>query len=96
MARNGTHTDSPIVASPTEREPQLHETDTDDAKFIELRGHWERQMGHFSPKKKHSKVEVLLLYWDKLSESYLDTDKEVRGKQAQWCVVSLLFADWRP
>lgn len=93
MTSNGTHIDSPIVASPTERKPTLNEADADEAKLIELRGHWERQMRHFSPKKKHSKVEVLLLYWDKLSESYLDTDKEVRGRQSRWCVENLLFAD---
>lgn len=75
MASNGTHTDFPIVTSPTE-------ADTDEARIIELRGHWERQMRHFNPKKKHSKVEVLLLYWEKLSESYLNTDKEVRDRQS--------------
>jgi hypothetical protein len=73
MANNSTHTDFTMMASPTE-------VDTDESKIIKLRIRWEKQMRHFSPKKKHSKVEVLLLYWDKLSESYLDTDKEVRGR----------------
>lgn len=83
MATNGTHTDSPTVASPTEQKPTLNEADTDEAKIIALQGHWEREMKHFSPKKTHSKVEVLLLYWDKLSESYLDTDEEVSGRQSR-------------
>lgn len=81
MAANGMHKDSSTVASPAKPKPTSNEADTDETKIIALRGHWERQMKHFSPKKKHSKVEVLLLYWDKLSESYLDTDKEVSGGQ---------------
>jgi hypothetical protein len=73
MANDSTHTGFTMMASPTE-------VDTDESKIIKLRRHWEKQMRHFSPKKKHSKVEVLLLFWDKLSDSYLDTEKEVRDR----------------
>ena len=80
MANNSTYTDFTMMASPIEHKLALNDVDTDESKIIKLRIHWEKQMRHFSPKKKHSKVEVLMLYWDKLSESYLDTDKEVRGR----------------
>jgi hypothetical protein len=88
MATNNMHPDSAMGANSKEHKPALDEADVDEAKIIGLRGHWEKQMRHFSPKKKHSKVEVLLLYWDKLSESYLDTDKEVTDRQSKWYIAS--------
>lgn len=55
-----------------------NDSDAEEAKFIKLQGHWEEIMKGISPKRSHSKVVVLLLYWDKVDEgSYLDTAEEV-------------------
>jgi hypothetical protein len=45
--------------------------------MIELRGIFDREMKGYSPGKRHSRVVVLLLYWDKVSGSHLDTKEEV-------------------
>ena len=72
------HTDGPLVVSPTEDGPPMEEADQGEEKeFIRLQGQWEKQMRHISPKRRHLKVEVLLLYWNKVSASYLNTNKEV-------------------
>lgn len=48
-----------------------------DTKIIELREIYESKMKDYSPGKRHSRVVVLLLYWDKVANSYLNTEDEV-------------------
>ena len=63
--------------------PQLNippsETDTEEAKLIKLHAQWEELMTDLSPQRRYKHVAVLLLYWDKVEASYLDTSEEVRS-----------------
>jgi len=61
-----------IVVTPTgDPEPE-------EAHFIQLQAQWEEHMKDLSPKRRYSRVAVLLLYWIKAGASYLDTAQEVR------------------
>ena len=48
-----------------------------DQEIIELHEIYDREMKSYSPGKRHARVVVLLLYWDKVSGSHLDTKEEV-------------------
>jgi hypothetical protein len=61
-----------IVVTPT-GDPEPEEAD-----FIQLQAQWEEHMKDLSPKRRYSRVAVLLLYWIKTGASYLDTAQEVR------------------
>ena len=50
----------------------------EEACFIQLQAQWEEHMKDLSPKRRYSRVSVLLLYWIKAGPSYLDTKQEVR------------------
>ena len=62
--------------------PQLTPLEEDNARIdkeiIELHNIYDGEMKDYSPGKRHSHVVVLLLYWDKVAPSYLDTMDEVR------------------
>ena len=53
------------------------ETQAEEADFIQLQAQWEEQMKDLSPKRRYLRVAVLLLYWNKVGPSYLDTHEEV-------------------
>jgi hypothetical protein len=62
--------------------PQLNippsETDAEEAELIKLHAQWEEHMTDLSPQRRYKHVAVLLLFWDKVEASYLDTSEEVR------------------
>ena len=61
--------------------PQLNippsETDAEEAELIKLHAQWEEHMTDLSPQRRYKHVAVLLLFWDKVEASYLDTSEEV-------------------
>lgn len=63
--------------------PQLNippsETDVEEAELIKLHAQWEEHMTDLSPQRRYRHVAVLLLFWDKVEASYLDTSEEVRS-----------------
>lgn len=44
---------------------------------VKLQAKWEADMSEFTLTRRHKKVVVLILYWDKVKESYLDVGDEV-------------------
>jgi hypothetical protein len=61
-----------VVVTPT------NDPEPEEANFIQLQAQWEEHMKDLSPKRRYSRVAVLLLYWIKTGPSYLDTTQEVR------------------
>jgi hypothetical protein len=63
--------------------PQLNippsETDVDEAEVIKLHAQWEELMTDLSFQRRYKHVAVLLLFWDKVEASYLDTSEEVHS-----------------
>jgi hypothetical protein len=70
-----------LVVTPTS-DPEPEEAD-----FIRLQAQWEEHMKDLSPKRRYSRVAVLLLYWIKAGASYLDTAQEVRISLKLMCLV---------
>ena len=64
-------------------QPELNippsETDVEEAKITKLHAQWEEHMTDLSRQRRYKHVAVLLLYWDKVEASYLDTSEEVRS-----------------
>lgn len=73
LAERSSTSEWPPQLTPLEEENALIDKD-----IAELRQIYDREMKDYSPGKRHSKVIVLLLYWDKVANSYLDTREEVR------------------
>lgn len=48
-----------------------------EAELMKLRAELEEHMKDLSPQNRYDRVAVLLLYWDKTSESHMDTSEEV-------------------
>ena len=66
-----------------EKRSQDATSDVDATKCAGLKSEWEKHMESFN-EKAYQKVEVLLLYWDKISPSYLDTAEEVTAKAREF------------
>jgi hypothetical protein len=79
MAAESSQPTDPALPSPVGQTPRTTEVDPEETAFVRLQGQWEKQMKDISPKRKHLKVEVLLLYWEKKLPSFLDTS-EVRAE----------------
>jgi hypothetical protein len=78
----------PQGSSPAEDPPQPNlpeeENELVDKEIVELHQIYDKEMKDYSPGKRHSTVVVLLLYWDKVSKSYLDTKEEVTKHLFAW------------
>jgi hypothetical protein len=73
-----TPTPSPNSSSNLDAATVVNPEDAEiDAKITELHGVYDGEMKEFSPGKRHNKVIVLLLYWDKVGGSYHDLEDEV-------------------
>jgi hypothetical protein len=67
------------LASDPEQDQSGFEIDHEEGELVRLQALWEQEMKDLSPQRRYTRVAVLLLYWDKVNERYLDTTEEVRA-----------------
>ena len=72
----------PRVTSRHDESPSNSEIDSEEAELNMLQAKWEENMKDFGSQRRYTRVAVLLLYWDNVEESYLDTRDEVRPLNA--------------
>jgi hypothetical protein len=57
--------------------PSWSSVEIEDAEITRLRSRFEDSIGSLSQNRRYKHVAALLLYWGKVSESYIDTQQEV-------------------
>ena len=68
---------APNASPDSQATPRLLEVDLDEARLVQLRATFEKKMKNLRSKRKYTSVTVQLLYWEKIEETYLDSQREV-------------------